>query len=366
MINLDADHGDWLKSWDLPPYKSPEFYQFLIKSSCTLSHFRTLPVYKIAVAQGLIKDDKWVGGKGVTTGDSDFKETEHPRDESGKFTSGGGRPGTKSELKRRDESEGRLPEHIQRLKVPPQWTDVRYNPDPSGDLLVTGIDSKGRKQYIYSEKFSGSQAEAKFRRIAELDSKFSEIRKQNSVSRRSSVPAVRDCADCLELIMHTGIRPGSDADTKSKVKAYGATTLMSDHVVVEDGKTFLRFTGKKGVNLNIPVEDKKLAYMLKERAKAGGRLFPEVNERILLAYTGSMDGGGFKVKDFRTLLGTKTAMQAVEEIPVPRDEKSYKKAVKEVAKRVSDKLGNTPTVALQAYINPCVFADWRSVYEKFS
>jgi DNA topoisomerase IB len=30
-----------------------------------------------------------------------------------------------------------------------------------------------------------------------------------------------------------------------------------------------------------------------------------------------------------------------------------------VAKEVSSKLGNTPVVALQAYIDPRVFSDWR-------
>lgn len=62
-LNLDAgDNQDWTKqSWDLPPYKSEEFYELVPKDE--LDHFRALPVYRWAVRKGLIKDDEWVGEK---------------------------------------------------------------------------------------------------------------------------------------------------------------------------------------------------------------------------------------------------------------------------------------------------------------
>ncbi len=60
--NIDAnlEDADWIKmGWDLPPYKSKEFF----KTVKDLKHFRTLPVYKHAVKSGVIKNDKWVGRK---------------------------------------------------------------------------------------------------------------------------------------------------------------------------------------------------------------------------------------------------------------------------------------------------------------
>lgn len=56
----DADIGsaDWTKqTWDLPPYKSPEFLILFPD----LKAFRELPVYKYAVRKGLIADDQWRG-----------------------------------------------------------------------------------------------------------------------------------------------------------------------------------------------------------------------------------------------------------------------------------------------------------------
>lgn len=38
----------------------------------------------------------------------------------------------------------------------------------------------------------------------------------------------------------------------------------------------------------------------------------------------------------------------------------YKRAVRAVAVEVSKVLGNTPTVVLQSYISPVVFAKWQA------
>lgn len=57
-ISLDADlaNSDWSKqSWDLPPYRSPEFDAMFPD----LEAFKRLPVYKAACDAGLIIDDEW-------------------------------------------------------------------------------------------------------------------------------------------------------------------------------------------------------------------------------------------------------------------------------------------------------------------
>lgn len=297
------------------------------------------------------------------TKDSDFKESEHPRESDGKFTAGGGSAKsvsvkmhkTKIVGGRRVSEDGKdLPKHISSLRIPPAWQDVSYNPDPNGDLLAIGKDAKGRSQYVYSGEHWSRAAEKKFARIKELADKFDAIQKQNSKDKSEE-------ALVLSLIMHTGIRPGSDEDTQAKVKAYGATTLEGRHVKKVDGGVMLHFIGKKGVENKIMVTDKNLVKVLLERAeKSGpdGRLF-DTGDRALLKHTSALDGGGFKTKDFRTLLGTKMAIDIINDMPKPKDDKDYKKAVMYVAKAVSQKLGNTPVVALQAYISPTVFGTWR-------
>lgn len=303
--------------------------------------------------------------------DKEFDESEHPRAADGKFGSGGGSASkspaatTKHEAtkvvdgKRVTASGGPLPAHIVALKVPPAWTDVTFSADPKASLLATGKDSKGRRQAVYSAEFSAKQAAAKFARINELNAKFSDIEKQNDEARKSSNPKIAAAADCAMLIMRTGIRPGSDEDTGAKVKAYGATTLQGQHVVKTAEGVSLKFVGKKGVSLDIPVTDLETVKMLLARKKGDAEpLFP-INEKTLLDHVHTFDGGGFKTKDFRTLLGTRSAMAEIDKLPKPKNEKDYKKAVMAVAAAVSKKLGNTPTIALQSYINPSVFASWR-------
>lgn len=259
-----------------------------------------------------------------------------------------------------------LPEHIKKLALPPAWTDVKINPDPSGSLLAMGKDSKGRVQAVYSDAHNARQAELKFRRVSELIKKMGEIAAQNEGVRKSGTPKQMEAADCLKLIMVTGIRPGSDEDTGAAKKAYGATTLKGEHVVATENGVELHFTGKKGVSLKIPVTDPDTAEMLKRRAgQAGkdGNLF-NVNDAQLRDHTHSMDGGGFKTKDFRTALGTSTAMDLTKKQKAPKTQAEYKKAVVAIAKEVSKKLGNTPTVALQSYISPVVFAKWQMGLQK--
>lgn len=316
-------------------------------------------------------------GKPPFAEDAEFNEADHPRDPDGKFGAGAGgkatpaakerreKPGveTKMDGKKRTLANGQpLPAHLEALKIPPAWTNVRVNENPDADLLVVGRDAKGRPTAIYSEKFVASQAAQKFARVDALMQQFPTIQAQNAANRASEDPKVKDSADCLGLIMAMGIRPGSETDTGAKVKAYGATTLEGRHVAEEGGEVFLRFVGKKGVSLNLKVPDGATAEMLlrrKNEAGDGGQLFGNIDEGRLLAYTHTMGDGSFKTKDFRTRLGTATADAMVRSRPAPKTEAEYKKAVMEVGKVVSSKLGNTPVIALQSYINPAVFSAWR-------
>jgi len=258
-----------------------------------------------------------------------------------------------------------LPEHIQKLSLPPAWTDVLYNPDPDGALLARGKDSKGRVQSVYSEKFANQQAEAKFSRVKELSKEFPSIQAQNGKNRKSSNSSTKDAADCLHLIMTMGIRPGSKNNTKAEKQAYGATTLKAEHVI--DGKPMkLKFVGKDGVDLELPVISPELAKMLRERAsqavsnKDGNTsLFPNTSDTAVLKYTHTLDGGHFKTKDFRTHLGCSVAQEAIKNMDPPKDAKEYKAHVRKIAVLVSSKLGNTPTIALSSYIAPELFASWR-------
>jgi len=315
----------------------------------------------------LLSEIKDIQNGRVITKDENFIESEHPRENDGKFTEkGGGKSGSKTKLEPAKMKNGKLspvkgdkmPSHIAKLRIPPAWTDVRYNPDPKAELLVIGKDAKNRPQYIYSEQHWKKAEKSKFDRIKALENKFDKIKSENDKKAAKKTEE----AIVLKLIMETGIRPGGEEDTGAKVKAYGATTLEGRHVEADKkGNVTLHFIGKKGVENKIPLQNPEVAKIIMERAKKAGskgRLF-NTDGITLLKYTATLGGGGFKTKDFRTLIGTKTAMALVSNMKAPSTEKEYKKQVKEVAKTVASKLGNTPAVALKSYISPVVFSEWR-------
>ena len=253
-----------------------------------------------------------------------------------------------------------VPEHIQKIGIPPAWRDVRVNLSPEATVVATGRDAKNRSQSKYSATHAARAAAIKFGRVAELRKKRAAIFRE--LDHDATDAALRENAECLKLIMQVGIRPGSDNDTKADYKSFGATTLEGRHVKVSaNGIVSLKFvSGKnKGREIELPVGDHKTAAMLLRRAKtagAGGRLF-DTDATRLREYSKDRDGKGFKTKDHRTALGTEVAIREIaSRKKPPATTREYKQAVKEVAEVVARTLGNTPSVALKSYIDPSVFA----------
>ena len=223
-----------------------------------------------------------------------------------------------------------------------------------------------KDQYKYSDAHNGQAKDDNFACIDELMSKYPDLYKENLNNRTmQGKDAVH--ANCLMVLMDMGIRPGAVKETGAVKKAYGGVTLLAKHVVDREDGVHLEFTGKKGVEQNHMVENPKIAAMLKSRASQvseNDRLFQGINEFSLLKYTGKLDGKGFTPKNFRTRVGTVTAMEEIKSMRTPSSMKEYKQQVMSVARTVSEKLGNRPAEALKSYINPAVWSVWRVGVEK--
>lgn len=246
-----------------------------------------------------------------------------------------------------------LPQHLKDLgkPIPKAWRLVMVSPDPNADLQVIGKDSKNREQRWYSKAHDERTSAEKFERVRDLMEHREKI--DDIISNLKN----KDTADCLKLILATGLRPGSTKDTKAKVEAIGATTLRGEHVVEENGKVYLRFTGKKGVHQDHQILDEDIAKMLLERKeKAGdkGDLFGVSNKTLCKA----LEPLGVSPKDFRTMLATTTAKNLLESIPPETTVKGVNKVRKQVSEIVCSLLGNEPAQSLKSYIDPKAFEDW--------
>lgn len=243
-------------------------------------------------------------------------------------------------IRRRDGVRQRY--HVGRtVKVPPGLRNVRFHKDKNYE--ATGLDEKGRTQYIYHPHVTKSNASKKYKRIQRLvDDKDKILRPIINDAKDGNVEA-----QAVYTMFKTGFRPGSDVDTKAETKAYGTITLRKNHVKVNPkNKVKFDFIGKKGVRIKKEVRDKLLADIMTER-KEDTHLF-DTKPNDVRDYFAKKTGGRYKLKDLRTL----KAFEIADEVIAENKGSGAKELKKEVAAAVSKELGNTPAVASQAYIAP--------------
>lgn len=308
----------------------------------------------------LVWNEAWVDVlRNELTGNAEHDVSDELRDDSGKWTDGGGGgTATAEHTTATVKMHPATPDDAARMKklvLPPKWTDVHLSDDPEAPLQATGKDAKGRTQYRYSAAHSEKQAAVKFTRVREFVHELPQIRDKFMVDldKGSHEAAV------LYTIDKTGMRVGSDGDTKADKKAFGVTTLQARHVSVDGDKVKFNFIGKKGVRIKQTVKDPKLAKIMIDRLGEGQERIFDTSDSKVRDYLHSIDGP-FKVKDFRTAVATETALTAMQGVKVPTNEKEFKKSRLAVAKVVAEKLGNTPSIALKAYIPPECFAKWQA------
>jgi DNA topoisomerase IB len=242
------------------------------------------------------------------------------------------------------------------LKIPPGWSDVWINEDPEAPLQATGVDSKGRKQYVYSKAHSEKAAAEKFARLKEFDATLPKIREQ--VFR--DLNQGKDEAAILYLIDKTGFRIGSNRDTKSKEQAFGASTLLGKHVNVDGEVVSFNFIGKKGVRQSKRVVDPVLAAAINERKGEPDQPLFGATDSHVRRYLNQIADRPFNVKDFRTWHGTNAAREIMADLPSPQDSREFDRSRRIVGQQVAEILGNTPDMALNSYIAPEVFSEWKA------
>jgi DNA topoisomerase-1 len=78
--------------------------------------------------------------------------------------------------------------------------------------------------------------------------------------------------------------------------------------------------------------------------------------------------GNFKMKDLRTMMGTDLALKFIadpgNDIQQPKTVTELNRIKKQVAAHVAENLGNTPAVALSAYIDPAIWETWEEAFDK--
>ncbi|HYC03825.1 MAG TPA: DNA topoisomerase IB [Azospirillaceae bacterium] len=253
-------------------------------------------------------------------------------------------------------------ERINKLAIPPAYTDVWICMDPDGHIQATGRDAKGRKQYRYHPRWHEVRDADKFTRLLAFSRALPGLRERVDQDMKGNGLA-RDkvLATVVRLLDTTLIRIGND-EYAEKNKSFGLTTLRDRHVKVEGSEIRFRFKGKSGKEWDLKVKDRRLAKLVKScQDVPGQRLFQYVDEEGIRrgvtsgdvnAYIREITGQDFSAKDFRTWAGTVLAAFALGEFEKVDSHAAAKRNLTEAIRKVSARLGNTPAVCRKCYVHP--------------
>jgi DNA topoisomerase-1 len=251
---------------------------------------------------------------------------------------------------------------INRLAIPPAWTEVWICPIPRGHLQATGRDSRGRKVYRYHPRWREVRDEAKYGRLVDFARALPRIRRRTERDlRRRGLPREKVLALVVRLLEETLIRVGNDEYAREN-RSFGLSTLRSRHASVHGSQVRFTFRGKGGKEHEIDVRDRRLARLVKRCQELPGQeLFQYLDadgDRVNVTssdvndYLREVSGDDFTAKDFRTWAGTVAAAMALQELTAIDDEAGRKKAVVRAIEQVAQQLGNTPTVCRACYVHP--------------
>ena len=253
---------------------------------------------------------------------------------------------------------------IQRLAIPPAYTDVWICPSENGHLQATGRDARGRKQYRYHARWHEVRDETKYGRMVAFAQALPHIRERVEEDlAKPGLPREKVLATVVKLLESTLIRVGNEEYAKDN-GSFGLTTMRSRHVDVSGAQLRFSFRGKSGKEHSIGVKDKRLAAIVKRcRDLPGQVLFQYVDDESQRQNVDSADvneylrevgGDYFTAKDFRTWIGTVYCAQALQKYDEPCSTTRAKKNVADALQTVAQHLGNTPSICRKCYVHPTI------------
>jgi len=256
-------------------------------------------------------------------------------------------------------------ERINKLRIPPAWKKVWISPGASTHLQATGLDDKGRKQYIYHPKWIEISQQTKFDKLIDFGMKLPKIRSRVSYDLQSFKPDLkRVVATVVWLLEHTFIRVGNEEYARDN-DSFGLTTLRDKHVKVKGNEIRFDFKGKSGVMHSVSISNPRIAKTLKMCIELPGyEIFKYVDEGgnrhiidsgIVNQYLAETAGDKFTAKDFRTWGGTVLSAGTLNKLGDFTDGQDLKKKMLDTVKTVADHLRNTVAVCRSYYIHPTVF-----------
>ncbi|HEX8026751.1 MAG TPA: hypothetical protein VF484_11160, partial [Candidatus Limnocylindrales bacterium] len=207
-----------------------------------------------------------------------------------------------------------------------------------------------------------------FDRLIELGQRLPALRRRvdRDLGRRG-LPRDRVLAAVVRLLEQTALRVGNEEYARLN-RSFGLTTLRNRHARVARGAIQFRFRAKAGKVVQVDVDDRRLAavvrrtqelpgqalfeYLDRDAVTEGGTPRPQpIDSADVNEYLRSALGGEFSAKDLRTWAGTMQAFRTLRATE-PAPERTSRQVVLDAIRETAAALGNTPAVARSSYVHP--------------
>ncbi len=253
---------------------------------------------------------------------------------------------------------------INKLHIPPAWTNVWISSDPSTPIQAIGYDSKGIKQYRYDVDFTKKREIEKYLKMYDFIKAIPKLEKAiNKHQKLGIYYKYRVISTMLIIIKNLYMRTGKEVYTR-KNKSYGVTSLRKIHMKIEGNKIKFKFKGKARKRLSYTFNNKGVARHLKLLLKLeGNKLFQYINTETnkvrgitdvdLNQYIQLYMGKRFTIKDFRTYAANKYFIDSlIKETRKrkPKNQKVIKKNITNAIASTARYLKHTKAVSKKSYI----------------
>jgi DNA topoisomerase-1 len=248
-------------------------------------------------------------------------------------------------------------DRLNRIALPPAYSDAWFCLRRDGHLLATGRDAKGRKQYRYHPDYRLRREGLKYDALSAFGQALPAIRRRVAKDLASRKLTRERAIACVIRLLDTGtIRIGNE-DYARKNKSFGATTLRKRHADLRTKYLRLRFRAKSGKLCELDVDDRDLIRFVRAiQDLPGQHLFQFIGDDGDPSPVGSSDvndylreiaGEDFTAKHFRTWRASAIALELLQASPELI-------GMADLGAAVAGKLGNTPAIARKSYIHPII------------
>jgi len=271
------------------------------------------------------------------------------------------------------------------LRIPPNWTSIKLNKDPSSKIQVTGLDARNRTQYIYHPIWTLFSKETKYSKVNSINfdkfnsiiTKYSKQESSNNFSKNYII------SNMFILMRDLNIRVGNEKYLEEN-DSVGLCTLQKIHYkIINKSKDsndsnnsndsndsnysnkihkFI-FKGKKGVEHEKILFKNHIIFIENIIKLPGKSLFKyshndtykKIQSEDLNQFLKDYIDSNMSCKDIRTYCANELFKK--EYTRLLKDGLPAKKARIEATKKTAEELGNTPKVCRDSYIDPTLYTE---------